>query len=176
MKTWGLSLAIAVGALIFVQGCGKSADLTQLQEKHQGLQTELDTAKAESEKLQAKVQSLEKDLANTRKVLVAAETDSARLQTEKQELETKLAQQDERLTRLYVLRPGVSLTPEELQEATLGKTKAQIQALLGPPTTTYGSGGSYWKYSGICRAQRPGAADGTVQLNFDGDVLRSIYF
>ena len=169
MKTRGLTLAIAVAAAIFVQGCGNSADLTELQQKHQGLQ-------ADAEKLHARVQSLEKELATTRNLLVASEANAAKLQTENQGLETKITQYNERLTRLYELKPGVSLTRDELEDAIHGKTKAQIQALLGPPTTTYGSGGSYWKYAGICRAPNSSSATGTVQLNFDGDVLRSIYF
>lgn len=176
MNTRPLNITVVVVALVFVQGCASKSRMEQAEEKNQALQREIATLKEDFHGASAKLDSLDRQLVDTRRLLVAAETNSAELQAVKLRLEDENLQLKERLTRLALSKPGGAVSRQDLEAVIVGKSKDQVRNILGSPTSSYGTASSFWKYGGICFDPSTRRIDDTIQLDFAGDILRTIRY
>jgi outer membrane protein assembly factor BamE (lipoprotein component of BamABCDE complex) len=173
-----LSLAVLLGAVL-AQGCLLSSDnakASQLHASNQTLQRELDAARAQADQSIAKAAALEQELSAARQELGVANTRVAELVVEKERAEVENLRLSKQVARLDPSKPAKLWSRTELERALAGLSRDEVKKVLGAPSTSSGSAGTFWKYSRVCYNTATGKVDEYVQLNFDSNVVRSFVY
>ena len=165
-------------AVTLSQGCllkQDDANASQLEQGNQGLRHELENVRAQAKELSAKTGTLGQQLSDAQRDLNGEKMRGTGLQAENDKLQTENMRLAKMVSRLDPTSKSARLwTRAELERALLGQTKDEIKKVLGPPATSYGSAATFLKYDRTCFNPTTGKIDEFVQLNFDGNVLKSI--
>lgn len=174
-----LSFIFLIGVSLS-QGCLSQQDdakASQPEPGNRALQHELEVVRAEAREVGNKARSLEQQLTDTQRDFNGEKMRGTGLQAENDRLQTENLRLAKMVSRLDpTSKPAKLWTRAELERALLGQTKDEIKKVLGPPVTSYGSAATLLKYGRVSFNPATGKVDEFVQLNFDGNALKSIVY